>query len=298
MTLLQLEYFQVMAKTLHYTRAAAQLHISQPSLSYALGQLESDLGVPLFQKEGKHVSLTAYGEAFQRSTAPVLQELDNCVKQVQAMREHHRQEIRLGYIQSLSAAFVPQLIEEYYRWRGAQDVSFFFAQNQKMNLPDAVRAGKLDLALSSGIGEGLGAVRILDQELVLLAPIHHPLAQESSISFSQLAGEPMVLLQRDTGLNATVRRLFETAGCPLQVAQEACDFNAAVNYVALGMGLSILPRTCGFDPHGVRAVEIRDVDCSRPIYLLWKGEWDARSPKGDFVAFLREYVQEHPGLRL
>ena len=96
MTLLQLEYFQVRAKTLHYTRAAAQLHISQPSLSYALAQLEADLGVPLFQKEGKHVSLTAHGEAFQRSTAPVLQELDNCVKQVQAMREHHRQEIRLG----------------------------------------------------------------------------------------------------------------------------------------------------------------------------------------------------------
>lgn len=298
MTLLQLEYFQVMAKTLHYTRAAAQLHISQPSLSYALAQLESDLGVPLFQKEGKYVSLTPYGAAFQQSTAPVLQELNDCVKQVRALWEHHRQEIRLGYIQSLSATFVPQLIEEYYRWRGSQDVSFFFSQNQKMNLPDAVRAGELDVAFSSGVGKGLGALRVLEQELVLFAPIGHPLAEESSISFSQLAGQPMVLLQRDTGLNATVRELFQAADCPLQVAQEACDFNAAVNYVSLGVGLSILPRTCGFDPRTVREVQIRDVDCSRPIYLLWKEVDDVNAPKEEFVAFLKQYVKDHPKLHL
>ena len=73
MTLLQLQYFQVLARVLHYTRAAEELHISQPSLSYSISELEKELGVKLFEKENRKISLTAYGEQFlpyvQRSLA-------------------------------------------------------------------------------------------------------------------------------------------------------------------------------------------------------------------------------------
>ena len=73
MTLLQLQYFQVLARVLHYTRAAEELHISQPSLSYSISELEKELGVKLFKKENRKISLTAYGEQFlpyvQRSLA-------------------------------------------------------------------------------------------------------------------------------------------------------------------------------------------------------------------------------------
>ena len=73
MTLLQLQYFQVLARVLHYTRSAEELHISQPSLSYSISELEKELGVKLFEKENRKISLTAYGEQFlpyvQRSLA-------------------------------------------------------------------------------------------------------------------------------------------------------------------------------------------------------------------------------------
>ena len=76
MTLHQLQYFRVMAETLHYTKAAKILHISQPSLSYALSQLESELGVPLFQKVGKRIYLTSFGKAFKKSNENILSEKD------------------------------------------------------------------------------------------------------------------------------------------------------------------------------------------------------------------------------
>ena len=64
MTLLQLQYFRVLARNLHYTRTAEELHVSQPSLSYAISGLEEELGVKLFEKKGRKTTLTSYGEQF------------------------------------------------------------------------------------------------------------------------------------------------------------------------------------------------------------------------------------------
>ena len=64
MTLLQLQYFQTLARVLHYTQAAAELHIAQPSLSYSIKELEKELGVKLFDKDSRHIRLSVYGEQF------------------------------------------------------------------------------------------------------------------------------------------------------------------------------------------------------------------------------------------
>ena len=64
MTLLQLQYFKTLARVLHYTQAAAELHIAQPSLSYSIKELEKELGVKLFEKDSRHIRLTIYGEQF------------------------------------------------------------------------------------------------------------------------------------------------------------------------------------------------------------------------------------------
>ena len=87
MTLQELRYFCVTADVLHYTRAANLLYISQPSLSYAIGKLEKELGVPLFEKNGKKVSLTKYGKEFFPYAKRALSEVSNGIDHLQEMQQ-------------------------------------------------------------------------------------------------------------------------------------------------------------------------------------------------------------------
>ena len=99
MTLQQLRYFCVMAEVLHYTKAAKQLYISQPSLSYALSELSKELGVPLFGKSGKRTYLTQYGEAFLPYARNALAELSKGRNRTASDRRYRRRlrEFRLYF---------------------------------------------------------------------------------------------------------------------------------------------------------------------------------------------------------
>lgn len=97
MTLLQLQYFQTLAHVLHYTQAAAELHIAQPSLSYSIKELEKELGVKLFEKDSRHIKLTIYGEQFLPYAERILSMLDEGVNVLHQMAGSAQQIIRLGY---------------------------------------------------------------------------------------------------------------------------------------------------------------------------------------------------------
>ena len=96
MTLLQLQYFTVLSETLHYTRASEKLHISQPSLSYAIGELEKELGVKLFQKENRKVALTAYGQQFLSYVEKSLALLSEGEQVIRQMAENAPQIVNFG----------------------------------------------------------------------------------------------------------------------------------------------------------------------------------------------------------
>jgi len=124
MTLLQLRYFKMLAHTLHYTRAAEALHISQPSLSYAITELEKELGIKLFLKERKKVALTAYGEQFLPFVEKALSMLQEGKDLLQQMASDAPQIVRLGYFHSVSASFIPDLVEGFYRQEANKEIRF------------------------------------------------------------------------------------------------------------------------------------------------------------------------------
>ena len=114
MNLLHLRYFAKLAQTLHYTRAAEHLCIAQPSLSYAISQMEAELGVPLFEKVGKSIVLTHYGEQFLACAQQTLMTLDNGVDALQRVGRGEGL-IRLGLLCTLGEDFVPGLAERFLK---------------------------------------------------------------------------------------------------------------------------------------------------------------------------------------
>ena len=113
MTLQQLRYFCVMAEVLHYTKAAKQLYISQPSLSYALSELSKELGVPLFGKSGKRTYLTQYGEAFLPYARNALAELSKGETALLQIADTAAGCVNFGYIFSVGFSVMPALIDDF-----------------------------------------------------------------------------------------------------------------------------------------------------------------------------------------
>ena len=148
MTLQQLKYFVETARTLHYTKAAEQLNISQPSLSYAISQLSKKLGVPLFKIEGTKVSLTEYGEAFLPYAESALNILAQGEAQLNRMQNPSSTNISLGYIYTVSFDAIPQLIDDFYIYKGNRNISFSFQVNITDLLIKKLLEGSLDIVIA------------------------------------------------------------------------------------------------------------------------------------------------------
>ena len=134
MTLLQLQYFQTLARVLHYTQAANQLHIAQPSLSYSIKELEKELGVKLFEKDSRHIKLTIYGEQFLPYAQQALSMLDEGVGVLRQMANSAQQVVRLGYFHSVSASLIPSVMLGIYGQDKNQNIRFQFTEAPSFDL--------------------------------------------------------------------------------------------------------------------------------------------------------------------
>ena len=114
MNLFHIRYFVKLAEVGHYTKAAQELHITQPSLSHAISQLENELGVPLFEKNGRNTTLTRFGDEFLACAKQTISTLDGGVDSIQ--REARGDGvIRVGFLRAFGTQFVPQLASQFLK---------------------------------------------------------------------------------------------------------------------------------------------------------------------------------------
>ena len=153
MNLNQLQYFVVLARYEHYTKAAEELEISQPSLSHAMTTLEQELGTRLFQKKGRNVVLTKYGRMFREYVEEALKILDLGIRKTREMTGQTSGVIELAYIYTLGNAFVPRLVGDFIRSHEELNVKFHFHAGTTKEIIKGLKEEKYDLALCSMVEE-------------------------------------------------------------------------------------------------------------------------------------------------
>ena len=152
MELRHLRYFDAIAETLNFTRAAERLHVTQSTLSHQTRQLEEELGTPLFDRSGKHVRMTEAGEILRSHMAPALQQIDLGVQALRAPGEAFAGSIRLGTTSSFNTRMVPQCVATLLNSYPAIEVSVEeLAAGQILK---RLRSGHLDIAVSYPPAEG------------------------------------------------------------------------------------------------------------------------------------------------
>lgn len=268
MTLIQLQYFQTLAYVLHFTRASELLHISQPSLSHSITELERELGVPLFEKEGRRISLTKYGGQFLPYVEKALAVIKEGEEQLRLTNEQEPYVVSIGYFYSIAATLVPSLIERFYN-QESKKIRFHFTQDLSYNIAKGLLEGEIDLAFTLHLDEGYNSVPIMTQPLYLVVPKQHRLAGRTEVSISEFCGEPLIMLDKNSGLRKLVEKIFANRGLIPKMTFEAKECNAAIQFVALNLGVSILPNIPSIDSMQVTMIPIAEQDFIRTIYFSW-----------------------------
>jgi DNA-binding transcriptional LysR family regulator len=269
MELHQIQYFQTVARTQHFTQAAELLSISQPALSRSISKLETELGAPLFERRGRNVVLNHYGELFLQRVERAIEELEVGKREIQDLINPDHGTVALAFLHSLGSQFVPELLSSF-RMKHA-NVNFQLYQAATKMILEQLRSGKIDLALTS-FQEGLEGIcwePLLTEELFLIVSIHHPLAQRDQVELSAVAEESFIAFKGGYGMRTITDKLCQLAGFSPRVTFEGEEIATVAGLVAARLGVALVPDVKVLDKTKVKLLRVSDPPCSRTIGVAW-----------------------------
>ena len=285
----QLEYFQTLARMQHVTKAAKSLSITQPALSRSIARLENHLGVPLFDRQGRSISLNQYGHIFLRRVQAMMKEYTEGKEEIQALLKPDQGVVSLGFLHTLGTTLVPDLIGSFQQ--EYPNIAFQLKQNHSYWLLERLKSGDLDLCLLASIKpeDPIQWIKLWSEELFVFVPNDHPLASRESITLNEIAGERFILLKKGYALRMTVDELFEKANIQPNIMFEGEEAATAAGFVAAGLGISIIPDLKGLDQSKITKIRVSWPECQRVIGIAWiKGRF--LSPVAETF---KQYVISH-----
>jgi DNA-binding transcriptional LysR family regulator len=240
----QLRYFVAVAEELHFRRAAARLHVSQPPLSHQIRQLERELGCQLLQRTRRRVELTAAGQAFLRDARALLIELDSAVETARRIDAGQTGRLHISFVGSALLSIVPLAVQ---RFRAARpDVELVLRERSTVDQQRAVAEGTVDVGLIRPPIEPSDQLRVehvMREQTVAALPVDHPLTTLRRVPLARLAAEPLVLFPRGQapGFHDVLISSLAATGAQARVVQYAPEMLTIVGLVAAGIGVSLAP---------------------------------------------------------
>lgn len=242
MELRQLKYFIEVARKEHVTRAAEKLHVAQSAVSRQIANLEEELGVKLFTREGRRVKLTPIGINFLHRVERAMDELDKALEEVNEYLDPEVDEIRIGFPHSLATYSLPTAISTFRKKHPS--IRFQLRQGITSSLIKDVIKGELDIALVTPVPTNHPEVHchiLFTEEMKAILPQNHPLAENKSIRLIQLEKEPFIIFRTGFTLRTIVMDACAQAGFKPKIAFEGEETSTIRGMVATGLGVSLLP---------------------------------------------------------
>jgi LysR family transcriptional activator of glutamate synthase operon len=239
----QLEYFRALGRLGNMSRAAEQLHLTQPALSRAVDRLESEIGAPLFERVGRTIRLTQYGTAFLQRVERALDELEAGRREIADMAGSERGTIGLGFLRTLGPRYVPQLVRAFENT--SPGVRFRFVQSNGAGLERQLIDGGINLALMtrSLVGKRPKWERIMTQPLLLIVPPNHRLASRDVVRLADLENETFIAFPRGHAVRDMTDELCRNVGYAPDVAVEGDESSSIRGFVSAGFGVALIPDT-------------------------------------------------------
>ncbi|MNZ71637.1 HTH-type transcriptional regulator GltC [compost metagenome] len=270
MNLNQLYYFKKLAELQHYTKAAQELYISQPSLSFAISSLEKELDIGLFRKKGRNVVLTKYGEEFYTYVRASLTELDKGIQSIKNISNLQTGSIDIGYIPTLAGDFVPKAIRGFITSFQTQ-TNFNLFHGMSLEIIDGVKEGKYHLGFCSKTENepDLVFLPMLYQEIVVITQVNHELATKESITMSEIIDYPLITYRQTLPIGKMIMNLFHEQNLKPTISHALDDEISIGGLVSEDFGIAIVANTPLLRQFKIAMIPLDTRLDSRIVYLTY-----------------------------
>jgi len=286
MELRHLRYFVTLAEELHFGRAAAKLHISQPPLSTQIRALENELGVTLLNRTQRHVSLTQAGTALLGEARHILARVEQAVLMTKRAGRGEIGELAIGFISVADYNVLPVVLREFRRRFPLVNLTLRESTTD-VQIRD-LAAGRIDVGfvLPPINDPSLESISILREPLIAALPEKHPLAHKpGKLALEKLKDAPFILFPRPyaPGLYDDIVSCCKAAGFSPRVEQEAIQMQTIVSLVSAELGVALIPASLtNLQRTGVTYKFLKGGSPLIEVHLVWR--------RGDDLPALRVFV--------
>ena len=290
MNLWGIQYFIKAAEFNHFSKAADSLFVSQSTLSKAIANLEKEMGVPLFEREGKGVTLTPYGQTFYAFAQRAMHELQTGQEAVQSMYQLNGGLLRVGALHIMCTAFLPELLWSFQDENPELSLSVQYSLSSEI-IRD-LRNRRIHLGICGEFSADdpeyaeLSRMLLRRDELVLIVSPRHRLAQRSSVSVEELRDEEFIAFNwNNLGIDYTLDQACRAAGFTPRIKANAFNETNILGKVAAGEGVAVASSHAHVIPTHIRQLRFSGKPLTQNIYLVWVEKDLAGAPAAQ--AFLR-----------
>lgn len=287
MNLTEITYFNEVANTSHFTKAAENLNVSQPALSRTIKNLETELGVDLFVKKGRNVALSPYGEALFKHTSSILDELKYIKSEINDLKGEANNTVSI--LVNSASSQMRKLLVDYQT--NNKNINLRVTQLDKTEYIERKKDFDLIIRSDTSYIADKDKKDLLEEHLLLSVPKNHKLAKKSSIDLSEIANENLISLSKNKDLREINDYYCMLAGFKPKFCFENNSPYVIKEYIKTGLGFAIIPSITWKEivPNDkIKIVKIHNPNCKRFIIIEWKNGYKTKA-----VSELKEYIIKH-----
>lgn len=293
----QLRAFLAVAEQRHFTRAARELGMAQPSVSAHVRRLESELGNELFDRRRGDLRLTVAGEALLPFARRILADVDAAASELSQVGGLARGRLAIGATPSLAATLVPPVLARFHA--AYPGIELALREAGSMELVAALVEGAVDIALVilPVRHEALETQALLREELVVAVARTHPLAKRRTIAMTDLRDVPLVMFRQGYDLRSATEAACRAAGFAPTFAVEGGEMGGVLRLTAAGLGAAIVPSLV-VEPRGpLRAVRIARSSLTRTIGIAHRRDRRLSAAGQELIETFRSLVRDRSWLK-
>lgn len=284
MELFQLRYFLTVARYENFSKAADELHISQPSVSKAVKLLETELGSALFERKGKRIELNNAGRVLQERLKGIMGALDNLPNEMRVASGAKESTIAFNVL--ATSSLLPDILSKFKKEQPL--INFYLTQEHSVT--------KFDLCITATLPDILpnnGAL-VLGEDIKLAVPLTSPLSMCESVDLRDLKQERFLMLNKNYRLRAIMSHFFDLCGYSPNIAFESDNPHTLRDLVEVGLGVSLWPELSWgkIQRHKAKLIHIRNPVCRRNISVTWPENKEMSPEVKTFLRFLKSYFKD------
>jgi len=287
MEIRQLEYFQTVCSLNSISKAAEQLHVAQPSVSIAIQKLEEDLGVQLFNRSQRQITLTAEGQIFLERTNEILARISDSRNEMKDLQLLQKGSVKIGIPPMIGIFLFPPIFAQFQKQY--PQIELIAVEGGSLSIQSLVEQGRIDI----GIITQSASSSLLDKLLITSGQIHvclhpgNPLSKLPSVPFGQLREQPFILLKEDSYNRKVILEECKKHHFQPKIIFSSSQVETIINLVQLEIGISFL-----FDTIAKRHPEIYSCPLADPIHyqivLAWNHHRYLTGAAKAFIGFMTD----------